>query len=67
MSSATTIRAGEEEPLLGHHSGDNGDSTQETEVILGFDPDGDVDNPRQWPVAYKWAIVLLLACMAFTV
>lgn len=35
--------------------------------IVDFDPNGDVDNPRDWPKAYKWGIVGLLAFMAFTV
>lgn len=28
---------------------------------------GDLDNPRNWPAAFRWTIVLLLAFMAFTV
>ncbi|KAK1831546.1 major facilitator superfamily domain-containing protein [Podospora conica] len=32
-----------------------------------FDPLGDVDNPLEWPIAFKWGIVTLLALMAFTV
>lgn len=39
----------------------------EFECSLDFHPNGDSDNPREWPTAYKWSIVLLLACMAFTV
>ena len=35
--------------------------------IVDFDPTGDPENPRDWPKAYKWAIVALLAFMAFTV
>lgn len=35
--------------------------------IVDFDPDGDVDNPLDWPVAYKRFIVGLLALTAFTV
>ncbi|KAM0269414.1 hypothetical protein ACHAQH_009762 [Verticillium albo-atrum] len=34
---------------------------------LDFDPEGDSDNPREWPTPFKWTIVALLACMAFTV
>lgn len=34
---------------------------------LGFHPSGDPDNPRDWPDAFKWGIVMLLAAMAFTV
>ncbi|KND92413.1 putative transporter [Tolypocladium ophioglossoides CBS 100239] len=32
-----------------------------------FDPNGDPDNPREWPDPFKWGIVALLAFMAFTV
>ncbi|OCT48794.1 putative major facilitator superfamily transporter [Cladophialophora carrionii] len=35
--------------------------------IVDFDPTGDSENPRDWPKAYKWSIVALLALMAFTV
>lgn len=35
--------------------------------LIDFDPYGDSDNPRDWPKAYKWGIVGLLAFMAFTV
>lgn len=35
--------------------------------IVGFDPAGDPENPMEWPVAYKWGIVALLALTAFTV
>lgn len=35
--------------------------------LLDFDPNGDSENPREWPLAFKWTIVGLLACMAFTV
>ncbi|CAJ2513254.1 Uu.00g013730.m01.CDS01 [Anthostomella pinea] len=35
--------------------------------IVDFAPDGDQDNPLEWPTAYKWGIVSLLAFMAFTV
>ncbi|KAI0838857.1 major facilitator superfamily transporter [Hypoxylon sp. FL0890] len=35
--------------------------------IVDFDPDGDVENPLEWPRPYKWGIVALLASMAFTV
>jgi hypothetical protein len=35
--------------------------------IVHFDPNGDPENPREWPEAYKWFIVFLLALMAFTV
>lgn len=35
--------------------------------IVEFDPNGDPENPMDWPSAYKWGIVALLAAMAFTV
>lgn len=35
--------------------------------IVDFDPNGDSENPRDWPKAYKWGIVALLAFTAFTV
>ncbi len=57
----------EEQPLLRSTPEDLEDGTRHAEVILDFDPEGDDENPREWPVAFKWAIVLLLACMAFTV
>jgi hypothetical protein len=35
--------------------------------LVDFDPQGDVDNPLEWPTAFKWGIVALLALTAFTV
>ncbi|KAI1762961.1 MFS general substrate transporter [Hypoxylon sp. FL1150] len=35
--------------------------------IVDYDPNGDAENPLEWPKAYKWGIVSLLAFMAFTV
>lgn len=35
--------------------------------IVDFDPNGDPENPMDWPAPYKWGIVTLLAAMAFTV
>ncbi|KXJ89765.1 putative major facilitator superfamily transporter [Microdochium bolleyi] len=35
--------------------------------LVYFDPDGDDENPMDWPAPYKWGIVALLASMAFTV
>lgn len=35
--------------------------------LVDFDPKGDDENPLEWPPAYKWGIVALLAFMAFTV
>jgi hypothetical protein len=35
--------------------------------ITAFNPDGDADNPLEWPKSYRWGVILLLAFMAFTV
>lgn len=35
--------------------------------LVTFDPEGDAENPLDWPNTYKWSIVGLLAFMAFTV
>lgn len=35
--------------------------------IVEFDPNGDSDNPLDWPAKFRWSIVLLMAFMAFTV
>ncbi|KAL7628032.1 hypothetical protein AAE478_002228 [Parahypoxylon ruwenzoriense] len=35
--------------------------------IVDFDPEGDAENPLEWPAPYKWGIVALLALTAFTV
>ena len=56
----------EQQPLL-QATPDLEDGIKHTEVILDFDPNGDSENPKEWPVVFKWGIVLLLACMAFTV
>ncbi|RYP30707.1 hypothetical protein DL767_006123 [Monosporascus sp. MG133] len=40
---------------------------QNSKDIVDFDPKGDAENPMEWPVAYKWSIVALLALTAFTV
>lgn len=36
-------------------------------TIVDFDPAGDPENPIDWPAPFKWAIVGMLALMAFTV
>jgi hypothetical protein len=33
--------------------------------VIDFDPQGDVDNPQEWPRSLKWTIVMLLTLMAF--
>ncbi|KAJ0122687.1 major facilitator superfamily transporter [Diaporthe amygdali] len=35
--------------------------------FVDFDPNGDDENPIDWPQGYKWGIVTLLSFMAFTV
>ncbi|KAI0133470.1 MFS transporter [Xylariales sp. AK1849] len=35
--------------------------------LVTFDPEGDAENPVDWPAAYKWSIVALLAFTSFTV
>lgn len=61
------MTAPEEQPLLAPIEDGPIESTKHTEVILDFDPNGDPENPREWPTTFKWFIVLLLACIAFTV
>ncbi|KAH8898348.1 major facilitator superfamily transporter [Thozetella sp. PMI_491] len=60
-------------PLLEHqHDGrpavadDRIDGLSKAQVV-DFDPEGDDENPLDWPQFYKWGIVLLLALTAFTV
>ncbi len=49
-------------PQDAQHDGDSLSTT-----IVDFDPAGDPDNPLDWPTPFKWAIVSMLALMAFTV
>lgn len=35
--------------------------------FVDFDPNGDDENPLDWPKSYKWVIVALLSAMSFTV
>ncbi|KAH6627505.1 major facilitator superfamily domain-containing protein [Chaetomium tenue] len=44
---------------------DGSDIAQTT--IVDFDPDGDAENPLDWPASYRWVIVGILAFTAFTV
>lgn len=60
----TTVSEGT--PLLRGFPEDDG-GFKDRAVVFDFDPKGDSENPRDWPSSFKWAIVLLLACMAFTV
>lgn len=62
----TTEEQAERQPLL------SGESTRQSQDlvksnIVRFDPNGDEDNPLDWPIRYRWGITILLACMAFTV
>lgn len=60
---------GERQPLLlsdEHTSKLNGESIDKDVTIIDFDPH-DPQNPVEWTAAYRWAIVGLLAFMAFTV
>ncbi|KAF2028541.1 MFS general substrate transporter [Setomelanomma holmii] len=52
----------EEQPLLRTIT----EGVKHDEVILDFEP-LDPEDPRNWSEAFKWCVVLLLACMAFTV
>ena len=59
----------ENQPLL-QPAEDAARRQDETDALHGaidFDPGGDPDNPLEWPVAFKWTIVALMAFMAFTV
>lgn len=38
-----------------------------TNPTVDFDPNGDPENPIEWPKAYKTGVVALLAFMSFTV
>lgn len=60
----TTVSEGT--PLLRGFPEDDGGFNHQN-AVFEFDPKGDPDNPREWSSGFKWAIVLLLACMAFTV
>ena len=61
----------ENQPLLGGQEEDvahrRADEVDALHGEIDFDPKGDVENPLEWPVAFKWSIVGLLALMAFTV
>ncbi|KAL2751873.1 hypothetical protein ACRALDRAFT_2023403 [Sodiomyces alcalophilus JCM 7366] len=67
----TTIMS-ERQPLLGEpntlrYDGDSDTDAPTSKHLVDFDPHGDPDNPREWPSAFKWTLVSLLACMAFTI
>jgi hypothetical protein len=56
----------EEQPLLRQITQDRQSDFKHDEIILDFDA-LDPEDPRNWSSTFKWFIVLLLACMAFTV
>lgn len=60
------MTAAEEQPLLPAVPGTTRLGIKHTGVILDFEQ-GDPEDPREWPIAYKWAMVSLLAFTAFTV
>ena len=60
------IIADEEQPLLAQVSASIDTENVFKQGPLAFDPD-DPEDPRNWSPLFKWFIVLLLACMAFTV
>jgi hypothetical protein len=55
----------ESQPLLRQISEPRHPTCSDAQV--DFDPNGDPDNPLDWPKAYKMGVVSLLALMAFTV
>lgn len=58
----------EQQPLLDSSHGHSAEQEHNGKhTLVEFDPNGDPDNPLEWPTRYKWSIVLLLAFMAFTV
>lgn len=65
-SKTDAMIADEQQPLLAAVPETTRDGIKHTGVILGFG-DGDPENPREWPILYKWAMVSLLAFSAFTV
>lgn len=61
----------EREPLLEHTHHSDLERTFSKDgfcddQIVNFDPNGDPENPVDWPETYKRGIVALLALMAFT-
>jgi hypothetical protein len=55
----------ETQPLLGHIA--EHEPRVADQPLVDFDPNGDPENPLEWPKAYKTGVVSLLAFMAFTV
>jgi hypothetical protein len=46
---------------------DGADIAPDETTIVDFDPNGDPENPLDWPAPFKWAVVSMLALMAFNV
>lgn len=61
------ILVDENQPLLCVDEVQRLAATEAADPALDFDPKGDPDNPLEWPAAFKWSMVLLLAFTAFTV
>lgn len=57
----------ETSPLLQNERRNSRDCDASSKNIVVFDPNGDSDNPLDWPDSYKWSVVALLALTAFTV
>jgi hypothetical protein len=61
----------ETQPLLSSPSPVNGHLAEPHgagyDNVVEFNPNGDPDNPMDWPQSYKRGVILLLAFMAFTV
>ena len=56
----------EEAPLLRTEERTEGrPDSKDSSLLIDFDPDGDPDNPLEWPTSFKWTIVTLMASMAF--
>lgn len=65
---ATVMTVGDEtQALLGNETSRYDGADGKKEEVINFDPNGDEENPMDWPTMYKWGIVALLAFMAFTV
>ena len=65
----TKMKTDETQPLLSPPENERRDPhvKDTTDTVVDFDPNGDSDNPMDWPPLYKWSIVVLLAISAFTV
>ena len=67
----STIAADETQPLLAGEPTSGSTSPSPSPTLAGdataLSFKDDPDNPRNWPAAFKWSIVCLLALLAFTV